>query len=64
MTRINPARRHTPGTGATVRPNPLAWRRAKSNFVTREIPATTSQGIYLVTGTFMQESAKAQATFA
>lgn len=36
---------HTPGTGVAARPKPLARQRAKSKSVTRETPATTSQGV-------------------
>lgn len=36
---------HTPGTGVAARPKPLARKRAKSKSVTRETPATTSQGV-------------------
>jgi len=34
---------HTPGTGVTARPKPLARQRTKSKSVTRETPATASQ---------------------
>ena len=36
---------HTPGTGVAARPKPLARQRAKSKSVTRETPATTTQGV-------------------
>jgi putative transposase len=36
---------HTPGTGVTARPKPLARQRAKSTSVTRETPATTPSGV-------------------
>jgi putative transposase len=36
---------HTPGTGVAARPKPLARKRAKSKSLTRETPATTSQGV-------------------
>jgi putative transposase len=36
---------HTPGTGVTARPKPLARQRAKSKSVTRETPATTPSGV-------------------
>lgn len=36
---------HTPGTGVATRPKPLARKRAKSKSVTRETPATTTQGV-------------------
>ena len=36
---------HTPGTGVTARPKPLARQRAKSKSLTRETPATTTQGV-------------------
>jgi hypothetical protein len=36
---------HTPGTGVAARPKPLARQRAKSKSLTRETPATTTQGI-------------------
>jgi putative transposase len=35
---------HTPGTGVAARPKPLARQRAKSKSLTRETPATTTQG--------------------
>lgn len=35
----------TPGTGVAARPKPLARQRAKSKSVTRETPATTTQGV-------------------
>jgi len=36
---------HTPGTGVAARLKPLAWQRAKTKSVTRETPATTTQGV-------------------
>lgn len=36
---------HTPGTGVAARPKPLARQRAKSKSMTRETPATTTQGV-------------------
>ena len=36
---------HTPGTGVAARPKPLARQRAKSKSLTRETPATTTQGV-------------------
>ena len=36
---------HTPGTGVAARPKPLARQRAKSTSLTRETPATTTQGV-------------------
>jgi putative transposase len=36
---------HTPGTGVAARPKPLARQRAKSKSVTRQTPATTTQGV-------------------
>lgn len=35
----------TPGTGVAARPKPLARQRAKLKSVTRETPATTTQGV-------------------
>lgn len=36
---------HTPGTGVAARPKPLPRQRGKSTSVTRETPATTTQGV-------------------
>lgn len=36
---------HTPGTGVAARPKPLPRQRGKSKSLTRETPATTTQGV-------------------